>query len=182
MNSITCNLFIKRIAIRALDYSGILHVTDHSCFVKMSDAESEISTNCSNGQSPIDLPRRPARSQRIDYHLLNGGSDEEAGPDNRATKKPRLNPPCARSESIGPDDSASQWPQDLPTPSQSLPLSRTDSEALQSTDTFKQSHVKTHNQWLWNQFSVSSCPGKLWQPKQSKCLLEDQEIQYTQYD
>lgn len=81
----------------------------------MSGDESEVFIADSNGQLSIDLSTRPRRSQRIDYHLLNDGSDEEAEPEDHITKKPRLNSPSIRSISIEPEDSASQLPQNLPT-------------------------------------------------------------------
>lgn len=44
---------------------------------RMSDTDSQNTNNDDVGGSSARLPSRPQRSQRIDYHLLNGGSDEE---------------------------------------------------------------------------------------------------------
>jgi hypothetical protein len=41
----------------------------------MSDAELETLNNAGSDCSSADLTSRPQRSQRIDYRLLNGGSD-----------------------------------------------------------------------------------------------------------
>lgn len=43
----------------------------------MSDTDSQNSNNDDFGGSSARLPSRPQRSQRTDYHLLNGGSDDE---------------------------------------------------------------------------------------------------------
>lgn len=72
--------------------------------------------NDGSDSSSIELPPRPQQSQRIDYHLLNGGSDEEDIEDH-VRKKSRLSPPPDCLESIGPEDSASQLHLSLPTPS-----------------------------------------------------------------
>ncbi|KAK9250001.1 hypothetical protein V1507DRAFT_72217 [Lipomyces tetrasporus] len=54
-------------------------------------------------------PRKhPQRSQRVDYHLLNDGSDEEAPPEDRVIKRFRSNIGSGGVELITPDESASQ--------------------------------------------------------------------------
>ena len=88
--------------------------------LRMSGAELQASNNDGSGSSSVELPPRPQRSQRIDYHFLNGGSDEDDIEDH-IRKKPRLDSPPGRLESIGPEDSASQLHLNLPTPSESVP-------------------------------------------------------------
>ena len=85
----------------------------------MSDNESDAPQSGGSSYLSANVPSRPQRSQRIDYHVLNGGSDEEADVEDRAIKKPRLNPPSNRYESVGPEESASQVYLNLPTPSES---------------------------------------------------------------
>lgn len=124
----------------------------------------------------------PQRSQRIDYHLLNGGSDEEADVEDRAIKKRRLDSPSDRSGSVGPEESASQVDLHLPTPSDSFSQgnsTRSLSDALRTDRSVSQSGIKPQNQWLWRQFDIRPLPGKLWRPKRSRRLLEDREIQCT---
>lgn len=41
------------------------------------DSELQASNNAASGSPSIEMPPRPQWSQRIDYHLLNGGSDED---------------------------------------------------------------------------------------------------------
>ncbi|CEL08111.1 hypothetical protein ASPCAL11264 [Aspergillus calidoustus] len=149
----------------------------------MSDNESDAPQSGGSSYLSSNVPSRPQRSQRIDYHVLNGGSDEEADVEDRAIKKPRLNPPSDRSESVGPEESASQVYLNLPTPSESHQQgnsTRSLSEALQSYKSVSKSGIKPQNQWLWSQFDVKPLPGKLWRPKRSRRLLEDREIQCTQ--
>jgi hypothetical protein len=149
----------------------------------MSDAELDTLDHSGSASSSIDLRPRPQRSQRIDYHLLNGGSDDEANPENHVTKKARLYPPSDHAESVAPEDSASQDHLELPTPSESLPQgdpTRNFSVALQPYKSSSKSRPKQQNQWLWNQFNVSPLPGKLWRPKRSTRLLEDREIECIQ--
>ncbi|KAI1829135.1 transcriptional regulator family: Zinc finger, BED-type predicted [Penicillium roqueforti] len=144
----------------------------------MSGAELQASNNDGSGSSSVELPPRPQRSQRIDYHFLNGGSDEDDIEDH-IRKKPRLDSPPGRLESIGPEDSASQLHLNLPTPSESVPPggSRCFAEAIRPHRPHSKSRIKPLNQWLWNQFRVSPLPGKQWRPRRSRQLLEDREIQ-----
>ncbi|KAJ6038619.1 hypothetical protein N7460_007336 [Penicillium canescens] len=144
----------------------------------MSGAELPASNNDGSGSSSAELPPRPQRSQRIDYHFLNGGSDEDDIEDH-IRKKPRLDSPPGRLESIGPEDSASQLHLNLPTPSESVPpgSSRCFTEAIRPYKSHRKARIKPLNQWLWNQFRVSPLPGKQWRPRRSRQLLEDREIQ-----
>ncbi|KAK9311318.1 hypothetical protein V1524DRAFT_442911, partial [Lipomyces starkeyi] len=48
----------------------------------MSDSDCEIST--------VTISDRLRHSNRIDYHLLNDGSDEEAGPEDRIAKNAEI--------------------------------------------------------------------------------------------
>jgi hAT family protein len=146
----------------------------------MSGAELQASSNDDSGSSSIELPARPQRSQRIDYRRLNGGSESSDDDiEDHISKKPRLDPPPGRLESIGPDDSASQLHLNLPTPSESVPPgdSRTLTEAIRPYKSHSKSRIKQLNPWLWNQFRVSPLPGRQWRPRRSGRLLEDREIQ-----
>lgn len=159
------------------------HILCELGFFNMSDDEPDASKIGGSSYLSANVPSRPQRSQRIDYHLLNDGSDEEAEVEDRAIKKPRLNPPSDRSESVGPEESASQVYLNLPTPSESLPQgnsTRSLSEALQSYNSVGKSGIKPQNQWLWSKFDVKPLPGKLWRLKRSRRLLEDREIRCTQ--
>lgn len=144
----------------------------------MSGMELQASSDDASGSSSIKLAPRPQRSQRIDYHLLNGGSDEEDIEDH-IRKKPRLDPPPSRLESIDPEDSASQLHLSLPTTSESVPRGSSGSlpEAIRPYKPHIKSRIKPLNKWLWNQFRTSPLPGKQWQPRRSQQLLEDREIQ-----
>jgi hypothetical protein len=149
----------------------------------MSDIESSPPNVGSDGNPPADLSARPQRSQRIDYHFLNDGSDEEAPSEHRVIKKPRLIPPPASSELIGPEDSASQLMPNLPTPdSYSELLTTGSSETNQFSNPPPQSRIKQQNQWLWKQFHISPLHGKQWQPKRSRKILEDREIRCIRCD
>ncbi len=74
--------------------------------LRMPDAELQALNNGAPGSSSIELSPRPQQSQRIDYHLLNGGSDEDDIEDH-IRNKPRLDPPLDDLELISPGDSAS---------------------------------------------------------------------------
>jgi hypothetical protein len=115
--------------------------------LRMSDTELQTSNDDASGSSSIELPPRPQRSQRIDYHLLNGGSDEDDIEDH-IRKKPRLDPPPDRLESIGPEDSASQLHLNLPTPSESVPPggSRSLTDAVRPYKLHSKSRIKPLNQ------------------------------------
>jgi len=136
--------------------------------LRMSGVELQASSDDGSSSSSIKLPPRPQRSQRIDYHLLNGGSDEEDIEDH-IRKKPRLDPPPDRLESIDPEHSASQLHLSLPTTLESVPRgsSRSLPEAIQPCKPHTKSRVKPLNQWLWTQFRVSPLPGKQWRPRRS---------------
>ncbi|KAJ5474078.1 hypothetical protein N7475_003644 [Penicillium sp. IBT 31633x] len=109
----------------------------------MSGAELQASNHDSSGSSSAELPPRPQRSQRIDYHFLNGGSDEEDIEDH-IRKKPRRDSPPGRLESIGPEDSASQLHLNLPTPTESVPPggSRCFTEAIRPYKSHSKSRIK----------------------------------------
>jgi hypothetical protein len=54
------------------------------------DSDSETSTVSGMDELSVTISDRLRNSKRIDYHLLNDGSDEEAGPEDRIAKKSRL--------------------------------------------------------------------------------------------
>lgn len=123
--------------------------------------------------------KRPQRSQRINYHALNDGIDEEAAPEDRIVEEPPSKKARSSVEPITPDDSASQL-----TRAQS-PLSETyQQNALTETftDVISESCEPEHprrrmqNQSLWAQFDSIPLPGKMWCPKRGKGPVEDREI------
>jgi hypothetical protein len=67
----------------------------------MSDADSWASNNYDSGCSLVELPSHPQHSQRIDYHLLNGRSDDK---EDRIIQKPQLGLSLGWLESVSPDD------------------------------------------------------------------------------
>ncbi|KAK9385262.1 hypothetical protein V1515DRAFT_255258 [Lipomyces mesembrius] len=85
----------------------------------MSDTNCEISSVSWTDELSVGLSKRARRSQRIDYHLLNEGSDEEAASEDRTVKKTRLNLPLEDSEPTTSNDLAIQLIQDSDTPTDS---------------------------------------------------------------
>ncbi|KAK9234015.1 hypothetical protein V1525DRAFT_367628, partial [Lipomyces kononenkoae] len=117
-------------------------------------------------ESFVSPSKRPQRAQRIDYHVLNDGSDDEASPEHRISKKAR--------SAIAPS------PGSPPDSSQESELIDDDSaETLSVSSDSGPSRKKTQNQSLWEQFDVSALPGKQWWPKRGKGPLEDREIRCT---
>ncbi|KAK9234806.1 hypothetical protein V1525DRAFT_391057 [Lipomyces kononenkoae] len=57
---------------------------------------------------PMYLDKRPQRSQRIDYHLLNDGSDEEAVTEDRIAKRSRSDEEHSTADTVTSDDPADQ--------------------------------------------------------------------------
>ena len=55
----------------------------------MSDVDSQASNNNGFGCSSVELPSRRQRSQRIDYHLLNAGSDDKGGTEDLLVERSR---------------------------------------------------------------------------------------------
>ncbi|KAK9258245.1 hypothetical protein V1519DRAFT_28409, partial [Lipomyces tetrasporus] len=121
------------------------------------------------------------RSQRLDYHLLNDGSDDEAAPEDRIVKRFRSN--RAGSVEITQDDSASQLTQRQSSPADSSQQpeltddGRVDRSSVSSES--ESSRKKPQNQSLWAQFDILELPGKLWWPKRGKGPIEDREIRCT---
>ncbi|KAK9234610.1 hypothetical protein V1525DRAFT_391259, partial [Lipomyces kononenkoae] len=125
----------------------------------MSDSRREISTISGMDEDEMSLvmSSRLWQSERIDYHVLNDGSDEEAGPEDRIVKKSRLD---LSTESV---DVNSPFPTDFQTSDNSreetslveeLPkTSRVSGEPSTQLD-------KNQNLSLWSNFSVSDLPGK----------------------
>ncbi|KAK9319307.1 hypothetical protein V1517DRAFT_349205 [Lipomyces orientalis] len=138
--------------------------------------------------SLISPSLRPGVAYFFRHHLLNDGSDEEAGPEDRTVKKTRLNPPLEGSEPLTSNDLAIQLIQDSDTPAdarsgdsaQEQVLSIVEiSETSRLSDRSSTPQVRSHNPSLWSYFNVSSLPGKLWYPKRGKKEpVEDREIQY----
>jgi hypothetical protein len=130
---------------------------------------------------PVDIPRHSQRSERIDYHLLNDGSDEEGLLEDRIFKKPRLTAILHDTEPITPDDSASQLTQNRTPPSESPGERALSLDGLSEISQFSKQSLnalsRTQNASLWAQFDVTPLPGKLWWPKRGKRdPLEDRDI------
>ncbi len=86
----------------------ISHITAFWYNFKISDSELNTSSLHNTDILSINLPARSQRSQRLDYHVLNNGSDEETILEDRIFKKPRLIPQSDSNNTINPDNSASQ--------------------------------------------------------------------------
>ncbi len=85
----------------------ISHIAAFQWNSKISDSELDISSLHNTDILSINLPARSQRSQRLDYHVLNDGSDEETILEDRIFKKPRLIPQSDSNDTISPDDSTS---------------------------------------------------------------------------
>ncbi|KAK9341804.1 hypothetical protein V1521DRAFT_359486, partial [Lipomyces starkeyi] len=126
------------------------------------------------------LGKRPQRSQRIDYHLLNDGSDDEAVAEDRIAKRSRSDEEHSTVEPITPDDSANQLSQHqdvLASTSQHRESTEDGPSDASSLCESEPSAKRTQNQILWAQFTASLLPGKLWWPKRGKGPVEDRQIQ-----
>ena len=89
------------------------------------------------------IPRHCRRSQRIDYHLLNDGSDDEAPTEDRIFKRPVLDGLTGTLEPITPDDSASQLDQTRSSPVESL--QQTEFPVCGSSEISQRSSLSTHD-------------------------------------
>ncbi|KAK9342232.1 hypothetical protein V1522DRAFT_440429, partial [Lipomyces starkeyi] len=120
------------------------------------------------------------RSQGIDYHLLNDGSDDEAAPEDRIAKRYRSDEEHSTVEPITPDDTANQLSQHqdaLASTSQHRESTEDGSFDTSSLCESEPSGIRTQNQILWAQFTASLLPGKMWWPKRGKGPVEDRQIQ-----
>lgn len=130
--------------------------------------------------SSISLQKRPQRSQRLDYRLLNDGSDEEAAEEDRIDKKRRLRR-TDHSDSITPNESASRCRSASPV-GESHIQEESNNDDNPPSDTASAIHeaatsrARPLNHSLWAEFLVSPLPGKLWWPKRGKGPVEDREI------
>ncbi|KAK9242626.1 hypothetical protein V1506DRAFT_555940 [Lipomyces tetrasporus] len=119
------------------------------------------------------LGKRPQRSQRMDYRLLNDGSDDEAAPEDRIAKRSRSDEEHSTVEPITPDDSANQLSQrqdPLTSASQHRESTEDGPSDTASLCESEPSGKRTQNQVLWAQFTVSLLSGKMWWPKRGKEL------------
>ncbi|KAK9489206.1 hypothetical protein V1508DRAFT_407220 [Lipomyces doorenjongii] len=112
------------------------------------------------------------RTERIDYHLLNDGSDEEALPEDRMVQKIVIQRPGASSFLLRTQRQSS--PADSSHQPESTDDLQVDNSSVLCEPEF--SRKKTQNQSLWEQFDVIALPGKLWCRKRGKGPLEDREI------
>ncbi|KAK9249889.1 hypothetical protein V1507DRAFT_507197 [Lipomyces tetrasporus] len=118
---------------------------------------------------PDNLPPRIRRE--VDYYLLNDGSDEEAVPEDRLPKVPRLDSESTIDGSVDnvastdvlPEESASQVLEDT-------------SVAGSSSDTSKRFRARPVTEWLWAYFTIPELPNKQFFNKRSKKLDVDKEI------
>ncbi|ODQ76868.1 hypothetical protein LIPSTDRAFT_332718 [Lipomyces starkeyi NRRL Y-11557] len=138
----------------------------------MADSECEILSDSGVDDVSVDWFKRPQRARRLDYRLLNDGSEDEAAPEDRMVKRTRLPSPLNSSEPITPDDSASQLSQakdslaEYPQ-NEVISLDDPSETSLDSTSSPTPS-VQRLNTLLWSYFDVSPIPGKLWYPKRGK--------------
>ncbi|ODQ73397.1 hypothetical protein LIPSTDRAFT_292019 [Lipomyces starkeyi NRRL Y-11557] len=79
----------------------------------MADSDCEILSDSGVDDLSVGSFKRPQRARRLDYRLLNDGSDDEAAPEDRMVKRGRFPSPLDSSQPITPDDSASQLSQDV---------------------------------------------------------------------
>ncbi|KAK9481559.1 hypothetical protein V1527DRAFT_416631 [Lipomyces starkeyi] len=99
------------------------------------------------------------RSQRLDYHLLNDGSDDEAAPEDHMVKRSRSNRADSSQQPELTDDG------------------RVDRSSVSSET--ESSRKKPQNQSFWAQFDILELPGRLWWPKRGKGPIADREIRCT---
>ncbi|KAK9249959.1 hypothetical protein V1507DRAFT_469045 [Lipomyces tetrasporus] len=154
----------------------------------MSDSDCEISTVSGVDELSVAISDRLRHSNRIHYHLLNDGSDEEAGPEDRITKKSRLNLLVEGGEPITHNDSASQWTTSSVTLADSTSADCSQEQSSSVEELWESSRIsdqsstpltKSQNS-LWSHFSINYLPGKLWYPKRGKKgPIEDREIRCT---
>ncbi|KAK9328092.1 hypothetical protein V1520DRAFT_313863 [Lipomyces starkeyi] len=115
---------------------------------------------------PDNLPPSPFPSQSRVY-LLNDGSDEEAEPEFRIPKVPRLDSESAIDvpidNTILSEESASQVLEDK-------------SVADSTSDSPKGSRARPITEWLWAYFSVTELPDNQFINKMSNKLEVDKEI------
>ncbi|KAK9492331.1 hypothetical protein V1508DRAFT_404797 [Lipomyces doorenjongii] len=117
----------------------------------MSDSDCEISTVSGVDVLSVAISDRLRHPNRIDYHLLNDGSDEEAGQPTSAD--------CSQEQISSVEE---------------LP------ESSRISDQSSTPPTKSQNLSLWSHFSINSLPGKLWYPKRGKKgPIEDREIRCT---
>ena len=149
---------------------------------------------------------RPKRAQRVDYHKLNDGTDEEASEEDRLPKKKRTLPSSDHSETSGTEygdietsgiDSGATRPAgiesgdpesvgaDPGSPDSVGPDSGSPDSVGPEGSTIvipqpSRNSPNVRHRWLWDHFSVVPLPGKLWRPKRSSKVLEDREIKCRQ--
>ncbi|KAK9489530.1 hypothetical protein V1508DRAFT_435693 [Lipomyces doorenjongii] len=120
----------------------------------------------------VCLDKQPQRSQRIDYHLLNDGSDEEAVPEDRIAKRSRSDEGNSTVESVTADDTADQLIEHQhPLASQYYQSTEDGPSETSSLCESEPSGKRTQNQFLWAQFTSSPLPGKVWRTKRGKGLV-----------
>ncbi|KAK9321384.1 hypothetical protein V1517DRAFT_278167, partial [Lipomyces orientalis] len=148
----------------------------------MADSDCAILSDSGFDDLSIGSFKRPQRARRLDYRLLDDGSDDEAVPEDRMVKRGRFPSPLDSSEPITPDDSASQLSQDVEhiqnyPQNEAGSLDEQSETSLDSMESSKPS-AQRQNTLLWSYFNVSPIPGKLWYPKRGKTgPLLDNEIQ-----
>ncbi|ODQ69413.1 hypothetical protein LIPSTDRAFT_7069 [Lipomyces starkeyi NRRL Y-11557] len=79
----------------------------------MADSDCEILSDSGVDDLSVGSFKRLQRARRLDYRLLNDGSDDEAAPEDRMVKRGRFPSPLDSSQPITPDDSASQLSKDV---------------------------------------------------------------------
>ncbi|KAK9326431.1 hypothetical protein V1517DRAFT_252076, partial [Lipomyces orientalis] len=126
----------------------------------------------SSPQTSRELDRLSPRSRReIDYYSLDDGSDEEAEPQDRLPKRPRLTAQSiidisidnVASRDVFPEESASRLLED-------------ESVADNTSSTSTKSRQRPATEWIWPYFSATVLPDKQWLNKRSKKMEDDKEI------
>ncbi|KAK9243752.1 hypothetical protein V1506DRAFT_367529 [Lipomyces tetrasporus] len=125
----------------------------------MADSECEILSDSGVDDTCVDWFKRPQRARRLDYRLLNDGSDDEAAPEDRMMKRTRISSPLNSSEPITPDDSASQLSHAkdslIEYPQNEVISLDESSETSPDSTSFSTPSVQRLNTMLWSYFDVS---------------------------
>ncbi|KAK9489358.1 hypothetical protein V1508DRAFT_67247 [Lipomyces doorenjongii] len=125
----------------------------------MADSECEILSDSGVDDLSVGSFKRPQRARRLDYRLINDGSDDEAAPEDRMVKRGRFPSPLDSSEPITPDDSASQLSQGVDhvkncPQNEAGSLDGQSEISLDSMESSKPS-AQRQNTLLWSYYNVS---------------------------
>lgn len=137
-------------------------------------------------ESPEPVRRLPPRGERVNYHALNDGSDEEAPVEDRVSKKPRLSL-AAPDDSDSSEDDGGEGPttqltmandlQDLPVENVTIDIG---DDGVGEEETPKPSQRSVRSPNLWAQFNVLPIPRKFWVRRAGEQEIQDREIKCKQ--